>query len=99
MRDRQRRQAARGCLLALVLEGAALLAGFLWVLAMFLELRRLAAAGLGAFVVFTVAALLAGAWLLIVGNLPTQRRLRREHEGAGAPNHEEEDSGPDNTGI
>lgn len=82
LRARQQREAGRGCLLALVLEGAALLAGLLWVLAVFLKLPRLSAAGLGAFVVFTLAALAAGVWLLIIGNLPGQRRLRRGDESA-----------------
>ena len=101
LRAQQQRQAARGCLLVLVLEGAALLAAGLWVLAIFLELPRLKAAGFGAFVAFTLAALAAGAWLLILGNLPSQRRLRRASElgrtdGAdAAPGNGGAGSGPD----
>lgn len=66
--------------MALVLEGAALLAAGLWVAAIFLELPRVKAAGFGAFVVFTLGAVAAGVVLLIMGNLPSQRRLRREHQ-------------------
>ena len=105
LRARQQRQTARGCLLALVLEGAALLAAGLWVLAMFLELPRLKAAGLGAFVVFTLAALMVGLWLLVAGNLPAQRRLRQDYErSAGRPGSTVDadrrfDSGPDKRAI
>src|SRR5690606_28749097 len=93
LRDRQRREAARGCLLAMVLEGAALLSVALWLVATALDLPRLARAGVGAFILFTLAAALVGVILLVQGNLPHHRRLRRDHEEATARYREEERPG------
>ncbi len=97
LRQRQRREAARGCLLAMVLEGAALLSVALWGVAIALDLPRLASAGVGAFVLFTLAAALVGLLLLVQGNLPRHRRLRREHEEAigryAAGEHRTDDPG------
>lgn len=87
-RAQQQRDAARGCLLAGVLEGAALLAAVAWGIGTLLEvhwLHRTAAAG---FIVFTLGALAVLLMLLILGNTPAQRRLRREFEErqkAGVP--------------
>ncbi len=82
LRALQKREAARGCLLALVFEGAALLAVGLWIIAAALEMPRLQTAALGGFIVFSFLALVMGLILLIQGNQPKQRRLRREHEAA-----------------
>ena len=76
------RDSARGCLLALVLEGAAILAGVLWGISRLLDFPRLAFAAGIAFFAFTVAAMGVGLLLLILGNTPAQRRLRREAEAA-----------------
>ena len=78
LRARQQREAARGCLLALVLEGAALLGGLLWLVARLLEMSRLALTAAIAFAAFTLAALGVGLVLTIQGNLPQQRRLRSD---------------------
>jgi hypothetical protein len=82
LRQRQQREAARGCLLVLVLEGAAILAVVLWLLAMGLGMPRLRLWAGGAFLVFTLAAAAAGLMLLVQGNLPGARRLRRDHAEA-----------------
>ncbi len=60
--EQRRRDAARGCLLFLILETAALLGGALWVVATLLEWRALRAAGAFGFIAFTLAAMGAGAW-------------------------------------
>lgn len=85
LRLRQQRSAARGCLIVMVLEGAALLAAILWLIATVLDMPRLRLAAAGAFLVFTLASALAAVLLLIGGNLPSQRRLRREAEARNRP--------------
>ena len=60
--EQRRRDAARGCLLFLILELAALLGGALFGLATLLEWRALRSAGAFGFVAFTIAAVLAAAW-------------------------------------
>ena len=82
LRALQQREAARGCLLALVLEGGAVLAVLLWLAGAGLEMPRLKLAAVGAFTVFTLAAAVVGIMILVQGNLPRQRRIRREHEEA-----------------
>lgn len=77
-RQQQLRDAGLGCLLALVFEGAAILAGVLWGISRLLGFERLAMSAAVAFFAFTVAALGAGLLLLILGNTRAQRRLRRE---------------------
>lgn len=72
------RDSARGCLLALVLEGAAILAGVLWGICALLDFPRLGLAAAIAFFAFTVAAVAVALLLVILGNTPAQRRLRRE---------------------
>lgn len=72
------RDSARGCLLALVLEGAAILAAVLWLICRLLGFPRLEMAAAIAFFAFTMAAIAVGLLLLILGNTPSQRRLRRE---------------------
>lgn len=80
LRLRQQREAARGCLIVLVFEGASVLAVALWVLAVLLEMPRLQTAAVVAFLAFTVVSILLGVMLLVRGNFPGQRRLRRDHE-------------------
>lgn len=87
LRVRQQRAAGRGCLIALVLEGAALLAAVLWLVAVALDMPRLRLAAAGAFLVFTLACALAAVLLLIGGNLPSQRRLRREAQARTGPRY------------
>ena len=82
LRAVQQREMGRGCLLALVLDGAAMLAGVLWLIATFLEMPRLRLTAAGAFLVFTLATAVVILILLVQGNLPGQRRLRQEHERA-----------------
>ena len=79
-REMQRRDAARGCLLAAVLEGAALLAGLAWMLATAFDWRGLRTAALAAFLGFTAAAACVAAVMLVLGNRPAARRLRRDAE-------------------
>ena len=85
LRDRQRRDAARGCLLALVLQTAAVLAAVVWVVARSAGMGGLAQAGAFAFVAFTIAAVVAAVFLLVVQNLPRHRRLRAEADEAERP--------------
>ncbi|MEM1013367.1 MAG: hypothetical protein AAGI46_14240 [Planctomycetota bacterium] len=72
----QRRDFARGCLLALILEGAALLAAVGWVIAVaagWLEAGR----ALGfAFAVFTGAAAVVAFVIVVMGNTRKQRAIR-----------------------
>ena len=82
LRALQQREAARGCLLALVLEGSALLAALLWLATLALDLPRLRIAAAGAFLVFTLAAAVVGVILVVQGSRPGARRLRRDHEEA-----------------
>lgn len=82
LRALQQREAARGCLLALVLEGAAVLAVVLWLIGAGLAMPRLQLAAIASFAVFTLAAAGVGIVILVQGNLPGQRRIRREHEEA-----------------
>jgi hypothetical protein len=82
LRAIQQREAARGCLLALVLEGGALLAALLWLATLALDTPRLRIAAAGAFLVFTLAAAVVGLLVVVQGNLPGSRRLRRDHEEA-----------------
>lgn len=84
-RRAQQIDAARGCLVAAVLEGAALLAGVLWLIAFFLDLPGLMLTGKLAFIVFTGAALVVGVLLLILGNTRRHRQLRRDAEGLSNP--------------
>ena len=84
LRQRQQREAARGCLLVLVLEGAAVLAVVLWLSALGLGMPRLRLWAGGAFLVFTLSAAVVGLMILVQGNLPSSRRLRRDYEEARA---------------
>ena len=82
LRAVQQREMGRGCLLALVLDSAAMLAAVLWLIATLLEMPRLRLTAAGAFLVFTLAAAVTVLMMMIQGNLPGQRRLRQEHERA-----------------
>ena len=77
-REMQLRDAGRGCLLALVLEGAAILSGVLWLITWMFSFHRLATAAAVAFFAFTIAAFAVGLLVAILGNTPAQRRLRAE---------------------
>ena len=81
-RELQRRDAARGCLLALVLEGAALLGGVAWLVALATATRWLQVGAATAFLGFTAAAAVVVAFMLVLGNRPAARRLRERHRQA-----------------
>ena len=81
-RRQQKIDAARGCLVALVFELAALMAGVLWIIGHVTELQALATAGLFAFFAFTLAALVVGVVLLVVGNSRGERKLRDDAAAA-----------------
>lgn len=80
------RDAGRGCLLALVLEGAALLAVVLWVISWVFEFPRLRIAAMVAFAAFTLASAGVVLMMVILGNTPGQRRLRREAQAEAGGN-------------
>jgi uncharacterized membrane protein len=90
LRERQRREAARGCLLALVLEGAAVLAGVGWVLFRALGWPAGQRACEFAFLAFTISGVLVAFYLLIVQNLPKHRQLREEAEAIERERAEDE---------
>jgi len=73
----RQRDAATGCLLALVLEAAALLGGLLWLVGALAGLPAAARAGAFGFWAFTLAAAATGVALVIFGR-DFGRRRRRE---------------------
>ena len=81
-RELQRRDAARGCLLALVLEGAALLGGLAWLVALATRTRWLRVGAATAFLGFTAAAAAVIILMILLGNRPAARRLRERHRRA-----------------
>ena len=66
-----------GCLLALVLEGAALLAGLGWAIAALAEWRPGQRALGYAFIAFTFAAAAVAGIVAVLGNTRRQREIRR----------------------
>ena len=72
----QQRTTARGCLLALVLDGAAFLGGALWLVGVATGSPSLRSAGAFAFFAFTAATAGVLLFLVITGNTRRQRQLR-----------------------
>ncbi len=85
-REMQRRDSARGCLLVLVLEGAAVLGALVWGIGWLFELPALRSAGMFAFLAFTVAAVVVVGIVLFIGNTTRQRRLRKIDDPAEREN-------------
>ena len=82
----QKIDAARGCLVAIVLETAALLAGLLWLVTWWLEAPKWGRAAALSFFVFTAAAILIAGLVVVLGNLPKNRKLREAaHRATSAP--------------